>query len=106
VSSRLLSSVHRILPSDLQAKIFEHTPEGARKVVLATNITETSLAIDGIVYVIDPGFVKESIFNPRTGMESMNTSQPWRTMATANIKQTSSSVEGRKPIAAIIRHIW
>ena len=39
--------------------------------MLATNIAETSLTIDGIVYVIDPGFVKENVFNPRTGMESL-----------------------------------
>ena len=55
----------------LQAKIFEPTPEGARKVVLATNIAETSITIDGIVYVIDPGFSKQNSYNPRTGMESL-----------------------------------
>nr|GEZ06465.1 pre-mRNA-splicing factor ATP-dependent RNA helicase DEAH1-like isoform X1 [Tanacetum cinerariifolium] len=55
----------------LQAKKFEPTPEGARKVVLATNIAETSLTIDGIKYVIDPGFVKMKSYNPRTGMESL-----------------------------------
>ena len=55
----------------LQAKIFEPTPPGARKVVLATNIAETSLTIDGIVYVIDPGFCKQKSYNPRTGMESL-----------------------------------
>lgn len=55
----------------MQAKIFEPTPEGARKVVLATNIAETSLTIDGIVYVIDPGFSKQKSYNPRSGMESL-----------------------------------
>ncbi|KAJ3039676.1 hypothetical protein HDV00_012020 [Rhizophlyctis rosea] len=59
------------LPSDLQAKIFEPTPPGARKVVLATNIAETSITIDGVVYVIDPGFTKQNSYNPRTGMESL-----------------------------------
>ena len=59
------------LPAELQARIFEPTPAGARKVVLATNIAETSLTIDGIAYVIDPGFVKENVFNPRTGMEAL-----------------------------------
>lgn len=57
--------------TDMQTKIFEPTPPGARKVVLATNIAETSLTINGIVYVVDPGFCKQKSFTPRTGMESL-----------------------------------
>ena len=63
--------IYANLPSDMQSKIFEPTPPGARKVVLATNIAETSLTIDGIIYVIDPGFCKQKSYNPRTGMESL-----------------------------------
>ncbi|KAI3384930.1 hypothetical protein SNEBB_000119 [Seison nebaliae] len=59
------------LPSEKQAKIFEPTPPNARKVILATNIAETSLTIDGIIYVIDPGFSKQKTYNARTGMESL-----------------------------------
>lgn len=71
VPELIIAPIYANLPSELQTKIFEPTPPGARKVVLATNIAETSLTIDGIVYVIDPGFVKENVFNPRTGMESL-----------------------------------
>ena len=39
--------------------------------MLATNIAETSITIDGVVYVIDPGFVKQNSYNPRSGMESL-----------------------------------
>lgn len=63
--------IYSTLPSDMQAKIFEPTPKGARKVVLATNIAETSITIDGIAYVIDPGFNKQNSYNARTGMESL-----------------------------------
>merc|ERR1712112_461151 len=63
--------IYANLPSDLQAKVFEPTPPGARKVVLATNIAETSLTIDNIIYVIDPGFSKQNSYNARTGMESL-----------------------------------
>lgn len=63
--------IYANLPSEMQAKIFEATPPGARKVVLATNIAETSLTIDGIVYVIDPGYAKQNYFNARSGMESL-----------------------------------
>ncbi|CAN0896834.1 Pre-mRNA-splicing factor ATP-dependent RNA helicase DEAH1 [Linum grandiflorum] len=67
----IICPIYANLPTELQAKIFEQTPEGARKVVLATNIAETSLTIDGIKYVIDPGFCKMKSYNPRTGMESL-----------------------------------
>jgi pre-mRNA-splicing factor ATP-dependent RNA helicase DHX16 len=71
VRELIICPIYANLPSELQAKIFEPTPEGARKVVLATNIAETSLTIDGIVYVIDTGYVKENVYNPATGMSNL-----------------------------------
>ncbi|KAJ8960366.1 hypothetical protein NQ314_006085 [Rhamnusium bicolor] len=71
VKELIILPVYANLPSDMQTKIFEPTPPGARKVVLATNIAETSLTIDNIIYVIDPGFAKQNHFNSRTGMESL-----------------------------------
>lgn len=71
IPDMIICPIYANLPAELQAKIFEPTPEGARKVVLATNIAETSITIDGIVFVIDPGFVKENVYNPRSGMESL-----------------------------------
>ena len=44
---------------------------GARKVVIATNVAETSLTIDGIYYVIDPGFAKQNAYDPKLGMDSL-----------------------------------
>ena len=46
---------------EMQTRIFDPAPPGSRKVVIATNIAETSLTIDGILYVIDPGFVKQMV---------------------------------------------
>ncbi|XP_074655901.1 pre-mRNA-splicing factor ATP-dependent RNA helicase DHX16-like isoform X2 [Tubulanus polymorphus] len=71
IKELVIAPIYSTLPSELQAKIFEPTPPGARKVVLATNIAETSLTIDGIIYVIDPGFCKQKSYNARTGMESL-----------------------------------
>jgi pre-mRNA-splicing factor ATP-dependent RNA helicase DHX16 len=71
IQELLILPIYSTLPSDQQAKIFEPTPPNSRKVILATNIAETSLTIDNIVYVIDCGFAKQTTFNPRTGMESL-----------------------------------
>jgi len=71
IKELIICPIYANLPSEQQAKIFEKTPKGARKVVLATNIAETSLTIDGICYVIDTGFNKQKSFNARSGMESL-----------------------------------
>jgi pre-mRNA-splicing factor ATP-dependent RNA helicase DHX16 len=71
IKELIVLPVYSNLPSDMQMKIFEPTPPGGRKVILATNIAETSLTIDGIIYVIDPGFNKQKTYNARTGMESL-----------------------------------
>lgn len=61
--------VYSALDSEQQAKIFEPTIIGTRKCVVATNIAETSLTIDGIYYVIDPGFCKINVYDPRLGKD-------------------------------------
>jgi len=71
IKELIICPIYANLPSEQQAKIFEKTPKDARKVVIATNIAETSLTIDGICYVIDTGFNKQKSFNARSGMESL-----------------------------------
>jgi hypothetical protein len=45
----------------VQTRIFDPAPPGSRKVVIATNIAEASLTIDGVYYVVDPGFAKQKV---------------------------------------------
>lgn len=63
--------VYSALPSEMQTAIFEPAPPGCRKCVVATNIAEASVTIDGIYYVVDPGFAKVKVYNPRAGMDSL-----------------------------------
>ncbi|CAN4121511.1 unnamed protein product [Withania somnifera] len=59
------------LPSEKQMKVFMPSPPGYRKVILATNIAETSVTIPGIRYVVDPGLVKARTYDPKTGVDSL-----------------------------------
>lgn len=79
--------IYSQMPADLQAKIFEATPDGRRKVIVATNIAETSLTgkpcshrchqlpypyiVDGILYVVDAGYSKLKVYNPKVGMDAL-----------------------------------
>jgi len=68
----LVLPMYSQLPADLQAKIFDSAPDGFRKCIVSTNVAETSLTVDGIKYVIDSGFCKLKVYNPKIGMDSLN----------------------------------
>ncbi|KAF0989303.1 hypothetical protein HZS_1471 [Henneguya salminicola] len=71
VPELVILPVYSALPSEMQTRIFEPAPPGSRKVVIATNIAETSLTIDGIYYVVDPGFVKQKVYNSKSGIDQL-----------------------------------
>lgn len=75
--------VHSKLPSLEQHKIFKRPPEHIRKIILATNIAETSITIDDIVYVIDSGKIKYSGLNVEDNIPTLQTE--W--VSQANLRQ-------------------
>lgn len=69
--SVLLLPLYSSLPMSQQSRIFDPAPPKTRKIIFSTNIAETSLTIDGIVYVVDTGFSKQKLYNPRIRVESL-----------------------------------
>lgn len=91
----LIRPIYSTLPSERQAQVFEPTPKDARKVVLGTNIAETSLTIPGICYVIDAGFCKQTSYNPRTGMESLLVTPVSQAMANQRAGRAGRTAPGK-----------
>lgn len=91
--------LYSTLPPHQQQRIFEAAPrpnklgKKGRKIIVATNIAETSITIDGIVYVIDPGFSKQKVFNPRMRVESLLVSP----ISRASAKQRAGRAGRTKP---------
>jgi pre-mRNA-splicing factor ATP-dependent RNA helicase DHX38/PRP16 len=67
----LVLPIYSQMPADLQTRIFDPAPPGVRKIIVATNIAETSLTVDGIMYVVDSGFSKLKVYNSRMGMDTL-----------------------------------
>ncbi|MCW5799320.1 MAG: ATP-dependent helicase HrpB [Nitrospira sp.] len=71
----IITPLHGELPQDEQEQAIRPAPAGARKIVLATSIAETSLTIEGVRVVIDAGFLRVPRFDPRTGLTRLDTTR-------------------------------
>ena len=83
------------LSTEQQMYVFEPAPENMRKVICATNIAEASVTIDGIVYVIDCGFVKLRAYNPATGIETLTATPVSRASATQRAGRAGRTKPGK-----------
>ena len=66
-----LHKLHSTVPPDVLERAFEPPPPGRRRVIVSTNIAETSVTIDGIRCVIDSGLIKQTDYDPHAGVESL-----------------------------------
>jgi len=83
------------LTTEQQMYVFEPAPENTRKVIFSTNIAEASVTIDGIVYVIDSGFVKLRAFNPITGIETLTATPVSKASATQRAGRAGRTKPGK-----------
>ncbi|KFY37509.1 hypothetical protein V495_07137 [Pseudogymnoascus sp. VKM F-4514 (FW-929)] len=83
------------LSTDEQMYVFEPAPENTRKVIFSTNIAEASVTIDGIIYVIDSGFVKLRAFNPTTSIETLTATPISRASATQRAGRAGRTKPGK-----------
>ncbi|KAG2302509.1 hypothetical protein Bca52824_031160 [Brassica carinata] len=88
-----LLPLHSSIASTEQKKVFLRPPEDIRKVIIATNIAETSITIDDVVYVIDSGKHKENRYNPQKKLSSMV--EDW--ISQANARQRTGRAGRVKP---------
>ncbi|CAE5962523.1 unnamed protein product [Arabidopsis arenosa] len=88
-----LLPLHSSIASTEQRKVFLRPPKGIRKVIAATNIAETSITIDDVVYVIDSGKHKENRYNPQKKLSSMV--EDW--ISQANARQRTGRAGRVKP---------
>lgn len=79
LSSLLVLPLHANLTSQEQTAVFRPTPRGMRKIVVATNVAETSITIDGIIFVVDCGRAKVNAFDPETGITKLQ--EEWTSRA-------------------------
>jgi ATP-dependent RNA helicase DHX8/PRP22 len=71
----IIYPLHGSLPPEMQVRVFSPPPPNCRRFIVSTNIAETSLTVDGVVYVIDSGYVKQRQYNPSSGMFSLDVIQ-------------------------------
>ncbi|XP_051580749.1 ATP-dependent DNA/RNA helicase DHX36-like isoform X1 [Myxocyprinus asiaticus] len=77
----IIIPLHSLMPTVSQTQVFKKPPPGVRKIVIATNIAETSITIDDVVYVIDGGKIKETHFDTQNNISTM--AAEWVSLANA-----------------------
>ncbi|KAK9076312.1 hypothetical protein SSX86_004646 [Deinandra increscens subsp. villosa] len=84
-SKFLILALHSMVPSIEQKRVFKRPPHGCRKIILSTNIAETAVTIDDVVFVIDSGRMKEKSYDPYNKVSTLQSS--WISKASAKQRE-------------------
>lgn len=95
VCGLLILPLYGAMPTDQQQRVFAPAEDGIRRVIVATNIAATSLTIDGVVYVVDCGYVKQLAYNPRTGLDSLGVVPIAKSEATQRAGRAGRTAPGK-----------
>ncbi|KDO81970.1 hypothetical protein CISIN_1g005291mg [Citrus sinensis] len=87
--------LHGSLPPEMQVRVFSPPPPNCRRFIVSTNIAETSLTVDGVVYVIDCGYVKQRQYNPSSGMYSLDVVQISKVQANQRVGRAGRTRPGK-----------
>ncbi|CAH9071151.1 unnamed protein product [Cuscuta europaea] len=87
--------LHGSLAPEMQVRVFNRPPPNCRRFIVATNIAETSLTVDGVVYVIDAGYVKQRQYNPSSGMYSLDVVQISKVQANQRVGRAGRTRPGK-----------
>jgi len=96
----LVCGLYGSLSKEAQDEAIQAPPKGMRKIVIATNIAQTSLTIEGIKIVIDSGLQNSSVFNPSSGMNRLHSSFISQDSATQRAGRAGRTSEGKA------YHLW
>ncbi|KDP25957.1 hypothetical protein JCGZ_22947 [Jatropha curcas] len=84
-SKFVIISLHSMVPTMEQKKVFKRPPQGCRKIILSTNIAESAITIDDVVYVIDSGRMKEKSYDPYQNVSTLHSN--WVSKASARQRE-------------------
>ncbi|KAL9241714.1 hypothetical protein vseg_015792 [Gypsophila vaccaria] len=84
-SKFLILALHSMIPPADQKLVFKRPPAGCRKIILSTNLAETAVTIDDVVYVIDSGRMKEKSYDPYSNVSTLQSS--WISQASAKQRE-------------------
>lgn len=91
----LVLPLYAALPPELQLRVFRPPQPGVRRCIIATNVAETSITVEGVVYVVDSGVMKLKTYSASTGMDSLDVTAISRVQATQRAGRAGRTRPGK-----------